>query len=85
MGVVKEEIRICDDPRCGDLVDVAGAIIVVAREEGEIYEPWRIVSFHLMVRDRMTPRELRELGAWMMREGRRIGREYTASGAPRKR
>jgi len=28
---------------------------------------------------------LRDLGSWLIREGRRIGREYTASGAPRKR
>lgn len=85
MGLVKETSRLGADPRCDGLFDIEAAVQVIEREEDEIYEPWRIIDLHFDSRSRLSPRELRELGCWLIREGRRIGREYTASGAPRKR
>lgn len=85
MGLVKETSRLGADPRCDGLFDIEAAVQVIEREEDEIYEPWRIIDLHLDSRSRLSPRELRDLGSWLIREGRRIGREYTASGAPRKR
>ena len=85
MGLVKETSRIGQDPRCDGLFDIDAAVQIIEREEDEIYEPWRIIDLHFDSRSRLSPRELRELGSWLIREGRRIGLEYTASGAPRKR
>lgn len=58
--------------------------MVTERYGSEMRDPWRIVSLSL---DRfhtdLTPRELRELGRWLVKEGKRIGREYKSNGAPK--
>jgi hypothetical protein len=33
--------------------------------------------------ERMSPRELRELGRWLVKQGKRLGRQYTSSGSPK--
>lgn len=71
MGRVQEQV--CKD--------VDNQLSVVQRGPGEYYEPWRIISFERDTMEFMTPRELRELGRWLISEGKRIGREYTANGS----
>ena len=79
MGIIKEEVRIGTD-RVKEMFDVDAKILVVEREEGELWRPFHIIQLSFDCNDLMTPRELRDFGAFCMREGRRIGREYTSSG-----
>lgn len=72
MGLVTEEVR-------HETVDVT--IMTVERQKGEVVEPWRFISVEFDVMERMTPKELRQLGRWLMTHGRRIGREYKSNGA----
>jgi hypothetical protein len=58
-------------------------VLVAQREDGETYEAWRIISVEMDGYERVTPQELRDLGRFLVRESKRIGREYTASGAHR--
>lgn len=59
-------------------------LMVTERQGSEVREQWRIVSLSLdSFREELTPRELRELGKWLIQEGKRIGRAYKANGAPK--
>jgi hypothetical protein len=59
-------------------------VCVTQRQDGEDHEAWRIISVEMDGYERITPREMRDLGRWLVRESKRIGRAYTSSGAPRK-
>ena len=59
-------------------------VLVTQRQDGETHEAWRIISVEMDGYERITPREMRDLGRWLVRESKRIGRTYTSSGAPRK-
>jgi hypothetical protein len=61
--------------------EIQASIMVVERTKGEMVEPWRIVGFEFDHMDRLTPSELRTLGHWLVKEGKRIGREYKSNGA----
>ena len=43
-------------------------------------EHWKIVSLEIDDFERFTPKGLRELGAWLIYQGSRIGREYNHRG-----
>lgn len=58
-------------------------VMVVEREKGETAWPWRFVRLEVEHFERLTPPELRKLGHWLIKEGKRLGREYKSSGAPR--
>ena len=46
------------------------------KESGECREPWRFISLEFDLFESLTPPELRRLGRWLVREGKRIGKEY---------
>lgn len=75
MGIVNEEVS-CEI--------VQASISVVQREDGEtVVEPWRFITLEVDGFERMTPKELRKFGHWCIREGKRIGREYSSNGSRR--
>jgi len=49
------------------------------------YNPWKIISIEIDSMERLTPMEMRKLGKWLVKESKRLGKEYTASGAFSKR
>ncbi len=50
-------------------------------ETGECIENWRFIDVELDSFERYTPKELRELGQWLIDQGTRIGKEYNCNGA----
>lgn len=72
MGFVTEEI---------EHDELSAVLTTIEREAGETSEPWRFIELDLDRFERMTPRELRSLGKWLAKEGKRIGREYKSNGA----
>jgi len=64
--------------------DFGVELMVSERYGSEVREPWRIVSMSLEhFHQDMSPKELRELGRWLISEGKRIGREYKSNGSPK--
>jgi len=59
------------------------SVKVVQREPGEVRAPWAMISVEIDEHERMTPKELRQLGRWLQKEGKRIGREFKSNGAPK--
>jgi hypothetical protein len=53
-------------------------------ETGECIENWRFIDVELDRFERYTPKELRDLGQWLIDEGARIGREYNCNGAKKR-
>lgn len=74
MGVIREETQ---------HEFLAAELMVSERGQGETRDPWRFISLRVDDMEDLTPTELRELGRWLVREGRRLGREYKSNGAPR--
>ena len=72
MAFVKEEIEF-------DVLEAK--IMVLERESGEYPEPWSIISFSVDDLENCTPKELRQLGKWLIEQGKRIGKEYKSNGA----
>lgn len=72
MGIVNEETR---------FEDVAASIMIVERTKGEYVEPWRIITLEVDGYERITPKEMRKLGRWLIAEGKRIGQQYKSNGA----
>lgn len=72
MGVVTEQVE-------HDHLDVKLLIDRKAKEETR--GPWEIISLEVGMLNRMTPKELRQLGRWLQQEGKRIGREFKSNGA----
>ena len=59
-------------------------LMVTQRYAPEVRDQWRIVTMTLnRFSNDLTPRELRDLGRWLVKEGKRIGREYKSNGAPK--
>lgn len=59
-------------------------IMVLEREKSEFYDPWHIISLEVdSIDGNITPKQLRKLGKWMVKEGKRIGKEYKSNGARR--
>lgn len=59
-------------------------ITVTERVAGEERPAWEMIGLEYDSFERLTPKQLRQLGKWLMQEGRRIGREYKSNGAPKK-
>jgi hypothetical protein len=59
------------------------SLMVSQRQQGECIEPWDIVHCEVDGMSRMTPKQLQELGRWLVQQGKRLGREYKSNGAPR--
>lgn len=59
------------------------SLMVSERQKGEVIAPWAIVHCEVDGMERMTPSELRELGEWLVQQGKRLGREYRSNGAPK--
>lgn len=59
------------------------SLMVSQRQKGEAIAPWAILHCEVDGMERMTPRELVEMGHWLVQQGLRIGREYKLNGAPR--
>lgn len=76
MSIVREEIR---PP------DIEGVeLYVLERVGNEMRRPWAFVSLEVdLGAPDMTPKELRELGHWLIKQGKRMGREYKSNGAPK--
>lgn len=61
------------------------ATISVTERVGKECRPaWEIVSLEYDSFENLSPKQLRELGKWLIAEGKRIGREYKSNGAPNK-
>ena len=73
MGVVHEEVH-------HDFLDAS--FTVDEREDGSCRDPWRFVSLEIDF-GRITPKEMRNLGKWLMSQGKRLGREYKSNGKPK--
>lgn len=74
MGLIREETK-------HDSLDAE--LVVVERRGGEFMDPWRFIELRVDGFEKMTPKQLRNLGRWLQQQGRRIGREYKSNGAPR--
>lgn len=74
MGIVREETK---------HETLAAEFMVVEREPRETREPWRFVALRVDDFEKLTPREMRDLGRWLQREGKRLGREFKSNGSPR--
>ena len=59
-------------------------ISVTERVGNECRPVWEIVSLEYDSFENLSPKQLRELGKWLIGEGKRIGREYKSNGAPKK-
>lgn len=51
---------------------------ILEREKFEYADPWRIAT--LQIDAKLSPKEMRELGKWLIQQGKRIGREYKSNG-----
>ncbi len=58
-------------------------ILVTESEPDEVREPWRIISLEIDRFDNLTPTELKHLGKWLLKQGRRIGKQYNLDGSPK--
>lgn len=59
------------------------SLTVSERVKGECIAPWAIAHCEVDGMERLTPKELRELGRWLVQQGKRLGREYRSNGAPK--
>lgn len=77
MAYVREETKHEDFP---------ATLTVVQRrpETGECIPNWEFISLEWDGFQRLTPKQLRELGKWLVQEGKRIGKEYKCNGAKKK-
>ncbi|UJB30281.1 hypothetical protein [Chromobacterium sp. Beijing] len=64
--------------------DLPVTIMVSERTKGEFRPPWEMIDLEFDSFQRLTPTQLRQLGRWLIQEGKRIGREYKSNGAPKK-
>ena len=53
------------------------------REDHETRGAWQFIDLSFNHKVTLTPKELRDLGHWLVKEGKRIGREYNSNGAPK--
>ena len=75
MGHVKEDIKHRES---------GATISVVERAKWENMAPWAFIDFERSwTGGRMTPKELRELGVWLIEQGERLGKKYKSNGSPR--
>lgn len=74
MAFVKEEIKhyVFD-----------ATITVLEREQSEFSDPWNIINLEVDSFQNCTPKELRKLGNWLLKQGKRIGKEYKSNGSQR--
>lgn len=81
MGIIHED---ADKPKCLEFTDARCELMVVERQPDEMVENWRIIELNIQTeRERMTPKEMRQLGHWLVKESLRIGKSYTCKGSPR--
>ena len=76
MGIIHEEIEF-------QTWETTARVVVIEKEKGECVSPWLICSVEVDGFGKLTPKELREFGKWLIKEGKRIGREYKSNGARR--
>lgn len=74
MGIVREEVA-----------HASGAdLMVVERAKNECRDPWHFVRLDVDgTGSYMNPKELRDLGHWLIAEGKRMGQQYKSNGAPK--
>lgn len=63
--------------------DLPATILVTERTKGECRMPWEMISLEFDSFEWLTPVQLRQLGKWLIQEGKRICREYKSNGAPK--
>lgn len=74
MAYIKEEIN-------HEEFDIKLEVIERDKKCGEYFEPWKIIELSMdCFSDRVSPKELRKLGRWLIQQGKRIGKEYTSKG-----
>ena len=74
MAIVQEEVK-----HDSLLVE----LMVSEKVKGEVRDQWRFVHVDVDCMRNYTPKELCELGHWLVQQGERMGREYKSNGAPR--
>jgi hypothetical protein len=74
MGRIREEIK----------HNSGAELMVVERQGNECREPWHFVRLDVDGHSGyMSPKELRDLGRWLIAEGKRMGKQYKSNGAPK--
>jgi hypothetical protein len=76
MGLIKETIN---HPTIDDV-----EITVDEHAKDETREPYDIVSLDISFSSISNPDELVKLGEWLVKEGKRIKKQYTSTGKLRK-
>jgi hypothetical protein len=76
MGLIKETIN---HPTIDDV-----EITIDEHAKDETREPYDIVSLDISFSSISSPDELVELGEWLVKEGKRIKKQYTSTGKLRK-
>ncbi len=76
MAFVTEEIEV----EIGDL-GVVVELMTSKRDKGETRDAWRFIDLTIDSFKSLSPRELRDLGKELVKEGERIGKEYKSNGA----
>lgn len=76
MGLIQETIN---HPTIDDV-----EIVVDKKSKDETREPYDIVSLDISFSSIRQPDELVELGKWLIEQGTRIKKQYTATGKLRK-
>ena len=74
MGIIHEEIEF-------ETYEATARLMIVEKEKGECVTPWANCMVEVDGFGRFTHKELQQLGRWLIREGKRIGREYKSNGA----
>lgn len=75
MGLIQEQVQ---HPTIKDV-----SIMVDQKSKDEQCEPYEIIGLDIAFADITTPTQLIELGKWLIQEGARIKKEYTATGKKR--
>lgn len=59
------------------------SLMVSQRQRGESIDAWALIHCEVDGMQRLTPKELQEMGQWLVQQGKRISREYKSNGAPK--
>jgi len=59
---------------------VVADLMTSKKDKSETREAWRFIDLTVDSFNTLTPRDLRELGAKLIKEGERIGKEYNSNG-----
>ena len=74
MGIIHEEVEF-------STYEATARIVCTEKDKDACIPPWANYMVEVDGFGRFTPREIRQLGRWLINEGKRLGREYKSNGA----